>query len=473
MQRLLSRALIGTGVAALLAGAAVRFGIALGNQGIYWPDEIYQSLEPAHRLVFGYGLLPWEYVQGARDWLFPALVAAVVKPLAAMSAGPVFYVDAVRLLMAAVAVAALGAAYRLARNLGASAASAWVATGAAALWAPLVYFAPRALTETVSTLPVVAGFALALPESASRRRLLIGAALLGLAVVLRIQCAVFAAALLATILARRRWRAGTEVAAVFAASVLVLAALDRVTYGSWLQSPLVYLRFSLSGGPDQWGTASLGYYARVLAQEPGALGVPLAALVLLGARRSPPLVMTIAAFVVLHSLVPHKELRFILPALTLCAPAAALGLDEIVAPAWPLRPAAAALLLGCAVVSAVSLPGLEFQDLGAYQSSMPRASAWTLSEGVNRLLLVAHARSDLCGLRVDGPSLPWTGGYTYLHRPVPLYAIDRPAPGVGFYNYAITRAAAAGGAVVAASGGWNLVRFDRSCTPDSLPARLP
>ena len=40
----------------------------LTDDGIYWPDEIHQSLEPAHRLVFGYGLIAWEFSDGARNW---------------------------------------------------------------------------------------------------------------------------------------------------------------------------------------------------------------------------------------------------------------------------------------------------------------------------------------------------------------------------------------------------------------------
>lgn len=35
------------------------------------PDEHWQSLEVAHRLVFGYGHQTWEWTAGIRSWLFP------------------------------------------------------------------------------------------------------------------------------------------------------------------------------------------------------------------------------------------------------------------------------------------------------------------------------------------------------------------------------------------------------------------
>ena len=61
----------------LSAGFVARVWLAWVDDGIYWPDEIYQSLEPAHRLVFGPGLISWEYGLGARTWALPGLVAAI------------------------------------------------------------------------------------------------------------------------------------------------------------------------------------------------------------------------------------------------------------------------------------------------------------------------------------------------------------------------------------------------------------
>ncbi|HEX8822710.1 MAG TPA: hypothetical protein VF794_22475, partial [Archangium sp.] len=68
-ERLLARAVL---VLALGVGAALRVWTALTDDGIYWPDEVFQSLEPAHRLVFGYGLKAWEFIEGARNWALPA-----------------------------------------------------------------------------------------------------------------------------------------------------------------------------------------------------------------------------------------------------------------------------------------------------------------------------------------------------------------------------------------------------------------
>src|SRR2546430_8429267 len=38
-------------------------------------DEIFQKLEPAHRLVYAYGLVTWGFPLRMRSWPFPRLCA--------------------------------------------------------------------------------------------------------------------------------------------------------------------------------------------------------------------------------------------------------------------------------------------------------------------------------------------------------------------------------------------------------------
>lgn len=53
---------------------AFRIALALLTQTTFQPDEFYQSLEPAHHLVFGYGHLTWE-------WLAPNPIRSIFYPL--------------------------------------------------------------------------------------------------------------------------------------------------------------------------------------------------------------------------------------------------------------------------------------------------------------------------------------------------------------------------------------------------------
>src|SRR5579864_4305542 len=65
---------------ALCSGAAaLRLALAFAMPNIAHPDQIFQILEPAHRLVYGYGIVPWEFREGVRSWILPGLFAFIFK----------------------------------------------------------------------------------------------------------------------------------------------------------------------------------------------------------------------------------------------------------------------------------------------------------------------------------------------------------------------------------------------------------
>jgi hypothetical protein len=190
--------------ASLALGLVLRLLIVFGgDEGIIWPDEVYQSFEPAHRLVFGYGFVAWEFIDGARNWALPGLVAFWLK-LCALLGGdsPFVYVRVVKLVFALASVGAAWGVYRLAVVLGAQEVPA---AAAAALWAccgVALLFGHRAMSENASALPVVWGLALVLERNGSRRRLVLGASLLGMATLLRLQAGVFCVGAVAILLGR-------------------------------------------------------------------------------------------------------------------------------------------------------------------------------------------------------------------------------------------------------------------------------
>src|SRR5665213_725400 len=63
----------------LLFAAAPRLWAALWDGGVFWPDEIYQTLEPAHHFAFGWGLMTRELREGSRSWLLPGLIGLAWK----------------------------------------------------------------------------------------------------------------------------------------------------------------------------------------------------------------------------------------------------------------------------------------------------------------------------------------------------------------------------------------------------------
>jgi len=470
---------------ALLVGFVLRAYTVFTDDGIYWPDEIYQSFEPAHKAVFGYGVIPWEFIVGARSWALPALIAVVLKLTSLLGGGsPTVYIPVVKLVFVLVSMAAVLGVYRLSQVLSDESPKTELASAAAAsLWAlctAALYFAPRATSENASAAAVIWGLALVLSPGASRRLIILGASLLGLSVLFRLQSTVFCFGGLAILFARARrgpaqWKL---VLGVLAAWALGLGVLDAITwhdapnarFGGLFHSAVEYVRFNLvEGKGSSWGTASAEYYPRYLWATMPAITFILAIALVFSSRTALGLGLTVLAYLALHLAVAHKELRFMVPLLpVLCALVGPMLVQLERIPALKLALPATVLV---AALSAWSAPALTMGDLGAYLER-PKSSAWNDFGNVNRLMLKASGLTDVCGMRID-VHLAWTGGSTYFHHPVPLYMPGTPV-GAGHFNYAIV-GQGSGAEVVAQDNGLELVRIvGAPCTPDpSYSWRLP
>jgi hypothetical protein len=65
----------------IIAGCAIRVLHGMFRLEMIYPDEHFQTLEPANWVINGYGHLAWEYQWGARSWLTPALYMPILKLL--------------------------------------------------------------------------------------------------------------------------------------------------------------------------------------------------------------------------------------------------------------------------------------------------------------------------------------------------------------------------------------------------------
>src|SRR6185437_11850256 len=57
----------------LIVGIILRIYAALSHIDTVHPDEHFQTLEPASKVVFGFGWMSWEWGVGSRSWFVPAL----------------------------------------------------------------------------------------------------------------------------------------------------------------------------------------------------------------------------------------------------------------------------------------------------------------------------------------------------------------------------------------------------------------
>src|SRR6516225_6281661 len=134
-----------------LAGLIIRLIFALNSENTHRPDEIYQFLEPAHRLVFGYGFVTWEYRFGARSWLIPFFVSGplfLCKFLHCDS--PTIYVPFIKSIFCLLSVSVIFSSYFIGKKLVSEKAGLLSALFCT-FWYELIYFSFRPLTDILST----------------------------------------------------------------------------------------------------------------------------------------------------------------------------------------------------------------------------------------------------------------------------------------------------------------------------------
>jgi hypothetical protein len=387
------------------------------SNSFLYPDELFQYLEQAHRYVFGYGVVPWEYRLGLRSWLYPLLLTVPMRLGDMLDRDGSLYLLLPRTVAALSSLAIVWAAYALGRRL--SVMHAIVAAFVVAVWFEFVLYAAHSLTESLSFSAFMIGAVLA---SDARRNtpLLVGAGLaFGLAAILRFQhIPAIAAFVLASRLPLRLWLpiiAGAAIAAAASAAVDLYAG--QAPFG-WLVAN-IGSNF-LAGKADQFGTSPLLAYLGETMHRWGLWLLPILLLAVRGARLDRPLMWAALANLAFHMAIPHKEYRFIFLTTSIVVILAGLGTGEIMVAMrqrWTtlrlpiLAAAAMAIWLVASVAQAMS--PVVVGDWKAY-SPLPKALAKT-----RRL-------DNLCGVAVYRTGF-WTGAsYAMLHRKVPLYLVAPP-----------------------------------------------
>ena len=404
-------------IAIYAAALALRVGVALRSPSIEWPDEIFSTLEPAHRLAYGYGVIVWEWRDGIRNWVYPAFLAGVMRATAWMGPGSRGYVTGVIVVLSLLSLSSVWFAYAWAKKSSGTAAGL-IAAGACATWYQLVYFSPKAFSEVFATDFLLPGLYLGMygDELPEKRRLLLAGLCLGIAACVRMQY-VPAVAFAVLYFCHKKWAARAP--ALFAGLLVPVIAFGVVDAFTWSYPFHSYLRYFpvavFSGRNSLYGTEPWYIFFFALWRTMW----PLILLAAAAVRRNALLVWVAAIIVVSHSAITHKEFRFIYPALPLIVILAAMGFVEIAAflgkrlsllPS--LRLVTATGLICCVLISA----------------GFARGMHWDRSSG--GLIAFDKLSQDptVCGVVLL--AIPWslTGGYTHLHRDVPIIIVNRNAP---------------------------------------------
>lgn len=298
----------------LAAGAVVLAALLLrwrwfAPYDIAYPDELMQYLEQGRRLATGHGIVPWEYRYGARNAPVAQLLAMPWWLGERIASGTSLAMLLARGWFVALNLAVLPAAWRLGRLT--SPAHALIALLVAGLWWEAAMFGNLLLSEALSAALVLAGAALLLDESRGKTRLRWAGLLLGLAVVVRFQHAP-AVAVLALLALKRDWRTWRELVlgglCAMAIGAVSDLAMGRTPY-AWI---LINLQFnSAEGRAERFGANGPFDYLLWLWRHLGPATPLIVGAALYVPARYRPLLIALAVNLAFHSVVTHKEYRFV------------------------------------------------------------------------------------------------------------------------------------------------------------------
>lgn len=391
----------------LVAGFILRLW-ASRRADIVHPDEIFQVLEPAHRLVYGYGIVTWEWREGIRSWLLPGLFSPVLRIGGHSVSSAATYLFVIKILLASFSLVSIVAAYVWAKRAAGELAGRTAAI-AAATWYQLVLYATHPLLEIIATHILLLSMALE-SWSDTRKRPMFQAFLAGAAVCIRIQMLPIVLVWLAVLLLRRTWSHRMFVLAGFATPVLLLAFLDRFTLGSFLQSWWKYLWENLAlHRSDLYGMMPWNWYLSNLWQH---VGITLL-LAIVGIRKLPLFGGLVCLVLIVYSIPAHKEERFIYPMIPFIVTLAAMGavtICELLAEKLKLIPSRHENLIYCSV-ALLTLSWLQ----------APAFSYWPGSGAAISQFDRLAKNSSLCGIGLYRVAWFATGGYTHLHRNIPIF----------------------------------------------------
>jgi hypothetical protein len=464
--------------AILAVGLMLRVA-AFNPYAAHHPDESIQYLEQAHRLVFGYGVVPWEFRYFIRSWLIPLALAGPMQLGEWLSPGGTLYLVLPRALVAAFNSVTIIAAWFIGART--SRQHAIVAMAVVALWVESVLFSVQTLSESMAVACFLPAVALLRPQARLRWIVLAGF-LMALAGLLRFQFAP-AIAVFALMVAGRDWRMWKGLLIGGIPVVIGGAAIDiamGLTPYEWILNN--YAMNISSGRMLKIGGVSHTTYLLDIMRYWGFAAPVILMLSLFAGKAYRPLLVAALVNILVHQLIGHKEWRYLWFSMQILLILAAIGSVNFAGMTLfgkrLARPTASAVTAGLALLwGAVSL---------TLASSDAFRFGWRKSEP-SRLAALAGRDKRVCGIAGNRyQNVEY--GHAFVHRPIPVYlllpdelpSMAHPGAAAGAFNAIIANTAFGepegfpdkvdcGG-----SGIWRVCLYTRpgGCVPNAASAPL-
>ncbi|XP_071424528.1 GPI mannosyltransferase 3 isoform X3 [Pithys albifrons albifrons] len=291
-------------------------------QTSFVPDEHWQALEVAHRMVFNYGYLTWEWANRLRGYLYPLIFASIYKALQLLGKDDVqLLIWVPRLAQAVLAAFADVKLYSFVQHLENGETAKWVFFCQLCSWFTW-YSCTRTLSNTMETILTIFALSYYPIKGSKMGNSCKYLALVALAIVIRPTAVIPWMPLVFSHFLQEQRKANLLQNCIPVGLVTVGTSLiiDRVFFGEWVLVQLNFLKFNVlqnlgtfyGSHPWHW------YFTQGL---PVILGTHLPFFIhgcVLAPKRYRILLMAVIWTVLVYSTLSHKEFRFIYPVLPFC-----------------------------------------------------------------------------------------------------------------------------------------------------------
>ena len=423
----------------------VRIYASITSIAQIYPDEIFQTIEPAHKLVFGRGITYWEFKYGARSWFFPGILAGTYKILDLIGVkDPLSINIGIKIFLSIFSSLAVSVVYLLFRKHGLPKKEAFLFTLPLAASYLLSYISVRTLSESASLPFMVFAvyFASNYIENERIKDLVFAFVAAGIAFMIRFQTAAFSfgLALALFLTAKKRFRSSLIFGFGFLGMVALQGLLDIFTWGSFFKSFITYFDYNvLRGVANKHGILPWYYYlSDIVKTFHPATWISTFLMMVIGAvnfkknRHTILFFFPFLLFFIVHCAIGHKEPRFVFPCYFAVLVLSVEFFTKLVQKYGKNRKNAALVLAVCLLFSLDAFPHIKYARLWNH-SATSVDNFYGDDRGIEKIfggVLETEAElgriEDLKRAYLFGIPQIWTGGYAYFHKNAPISFTSNP-----------------------------------------------
>jgi len=301
--------------------AVVYIGTAYNSHGFYHADEHYQIIEFAG-LKLGTHTpdeLAWEYKAQIRPTFQPVICFVLLKTCTFLNINnPYSQAFILRLITALLAIVVITVFIQNTKSLieNESIKTAYYLLSFFLWFIPII--SVRFSSETWSGLMFLLSLSLFFNRSQNNTTPFLIGGLFGVSFLFRFQIAFAILGFCIWLIVNRqtKFKYLTKIFATFSTIVFIGLLLDTWFYGEIVFTPWKYFFSAIDSGGNGFGTSTWYFYiAKLLTYPSYFIGIPLllSLILIMIYKRNSFLLWSIIPFILIHSLVPHKEERFLFP----------------------------------------------------------------------------------------------------------------------------------------------------------------